>query len=101
VQAGVLTQDALAAPSPSATAWTTSTSASCTSTWGPANLISSAAGQALRGRARAVHRRPRACSWPWPTPANVLAVDDIALMTGYEVRPAVASREDISALVGA
>ena len=24
-------------------------------------------------------------------PANVLAVDDIALMTGYEVRPAVAS----------
>ncbi len=32
-------------------------------------------------------------------PANVLAVDDIALMTGYEVRPAVASREDIAALV--
>ncbi|WP_205697936.1 GspE/PulE family protein [Conexibacter sp. SYSU D00693] len=32
-------------------------------------------------------------------PANVLAVDDIALMTGYEVRAAVASREDISALV--
>ena len=29
-------------------------------------------------------------------PANVLAVDDIALMTGYEVRPAVASREDIA-----
>jgi type IV pilus assembly protein PilB len=24
-------------------------------------------------------------------PANVLAVDDIAVMTGYEVRPAVAS----------
>ena len=32
-------------------------------------------------------------------PANVLAVDDIALMTGYEVRAAVASREDISALI--
>src|SRR3954454_7744324 len=32
-------------------------------------------------------------------PANVLAVDDIALMTGYEVRVAVASREDISGLV--
>jgi len=32
-------------------------------------------------------------------PANVLAVDDIALMTGMEVRPAVASREGISALV--
>jgi type IV pilus assembly protein PilB len=32
-------------------------------------------------------------------PANVLAVDDIALMTGYEVRPAVASREDVAALI--
>jgi type IV pilus assembly protein PilB len=31
-------------------------------------------------------------------PANVLAIDDIAIMTGCEVRPAVASREDISAL---
>src|SRR5215217_7102014 len=28
-------------------------------------------------------------------PANVLAVDDIAVMTGYEVRPAVASATDI------
>jgi type IV pilus assembly protein PilB len=28
-------------------------------------------------------------------PANVLAVDDIAVMTGYEVRPAVASSSDI------
>src|ERR671935_1208528 len=33
-------------------------------------------------------------------PANVLAVDDIAIMTGLEVRPAVASREDIAALIG-
>jgi type IV pilus assembly protein PilB len=32
-------------------------------------------------------------------PSNVLAVDDIALMTGLEVRPAVASREDVLALV--
>jgi type IV pilus assembly protein PilB len=32
-------------------------------------------------------------------PANVLVVDDIALMTGYEVRAAVASREDIDALI--
>jgi type IV pilus assembly protein PilB len=32
-------------------------------------------------------------------PANVLAVDDIALMTGYEVRVAVASREDIATLI--
>ena len=28
-------------------------------------------------------------------PANVLAVDDIAVMTGYEVRPAVAAPADI------
>jgi type IV pilus assembly protein PilB len=32
-------------------------------------------------------------------PANVLAIDDIAIMTGLEVRPVVASVEDISALV--
>jgi type IV pilus assembly protein PilB len=32
-------------------------------------------------------------------PANVLAVDDIALMTGYEVRVAVASREDLATLI--
>jgi len=32
-------------------------------------------------------------------PANVLAQDDIAVMTGYEVRPAVASVADIEALV--
>jgi type IV pilus assembly protein PilB len=33
-------------------------------------------------------------------PANVLAIDDIAVMTGYEVRPAVASPRDIAALLG-
>jgi type IV pilus assembly protein PilB len=32
-------------------------------------------------------------------PANVLAVDDIAVMTGYEVRPAVASGADIDWLL--
>jgi type IV pilus assembly protein PilB len=32
-------------------------------------------------------------------PANVLAVDDIAIMTGYEVRAAVAPPEDITALI--
>jgi type IV pilus assembly protein PilB len=32
-------------------------------------------------------------------PANVLAVDDIAVMTGYEVRPAVASSSDIAQLL--
>ena len=33
-------------------------------------------------------------------PSNVLAVDDIAIMTGYEVRVAVAAPDDILALVG-
>jgi len=33
-------------------------------------------------------------------PANVVAMDDIAIMTGLEIRPAVASREDLQALVG-
>jgi type IV pilus assembly protein PilB len=32
-------------------------------------------------------------------PSNVLAVDDVAIMTGLEVRPAVASREDVTALI--
>jgi type IV pilus assembly protein PilB len=32
-------------------------------------------------------------------PANVLAVDDIAIMTGYEIRVAVAPPDDINALV--
>jgi type IV pilus assembly protein PilB len=32
-------------------------------------------------------------------PANVRAVDDLAVMTGYEIRPSVASREDIEAFV--
>jgi type IV pilus assembly protein PilB len=33
-------------------------------------------------------------------PANVLAVDDIAMMTQLDVKPAVASAEDIAALIG-
>ena len=32
-------------------------------------------------------------------PSNVLAVDDLALMTGYEVRVAVAAREDLGQLI--
>ncbi len=32
-------------------------------------------------------------------PANVLAMDDISLMTGYDVRPVVASRDDVRSLV--
>jgi type IV pilus assembly protein PilB len=33
-------------------------------------------------------------------PGNVLAVDDIALMTGFDVRPAATAREDVMSLVG-
>jgi type IV pilus assembly protein PilB len=32
-------------------------------------------------------------------PGNVLGIDDIALMTGYDARPAAAAREDVMALV--
>ena len=65
---------------------------------GAANLISSAA--AKRYEAVPVQLiGDRGLLVAMTDPANVLAVDDIALMTGYEVRPAVASREDISALV--
>ena len=32
-------------------------------------------------------------------PSNVLALDDLKLMTGHEVRPAVASAEDIAAVI--
>jgi type IV pilus assembly protein PilB len=33
-------------------------------------------------------------------PSNVIALDDLKLMTGHEVLPVVASREDITALIG-
>ncbi|MBV9212020.1 MAG: Flp pilus assembly complex ATPase component TadA [Actinobacteria bacterium] len=32
-------------------------------------------------------------------PSNVLAIDDLKLMTGYEIRPACASTEDIAGLI--
>jgi type IV pilus assembly protein PilB len=32
-------------------------------------------------------------------PANVVAIDDIAMLTGYNVRPAVATSEDIQSLI--
>jgi type IV pilus assembly protein PilB len=32
-------------------------------------------------------------------PSNVLAIDDLKLMTGYEIRPAVASADDIAGLI--
>jgi len=32
-------------------------------------------------------------------PGNVLAIDDISLMSGYDVRPAVAAEQDVNALI--
>jgi type IV pilus assembly protein PilB len=32
-------------------------------------------------------------------PSNVLALDDLKLMTGHEIRPVVASRDDVTALI--
>src|SRR3954453_2732200 len=63
-----------------------------------ANLLSSAA--AKRYDAVPVgFRGERSLVVAMADPTNVLAIDDIALMTGYDVRPAVASREDIAGLV--
>ena len=47
--------------------------------------------QALPGRARSPSPATATLLVAMVDPANVLAVDDIAVMTGYEVRPAVAS----------
>ena len=34
-----------------------------------------------------------------PDPANVLAIDDLSMMTGYDIRRAVATEEDVDALL--
>ena len=33
-------------------------------------------------------------------PSNVLALDDLKLMTGHNIRPAVATAEDVASLIG-
>ncbi|HEX5901240.1 MAG TPA: ATPase, T2SS/T4P/T4SS family, partial [Solirubrobacteraceae bacterium] len=99
VQAGVLTQDTLARAIAERNGLDHLDLAVLHVDMGAANLISSAAAK----RYEAVPVQfigDRGLLVAMADPANVLAVDDIALMTGYEVRPAVASREDISALVG-
>jgi type IV pilus assembly protein PilB len=64
-----------------------------------ANLLSSTA--ARRYEAVPVHFvDPRTLLVAMVDPGHVLAIDDIALMTGYDVRPASATREDIVALFG-
>jgi type IV pilus assembly protein PilB len=99
LQAGALTQDALARAIAERNGLDHLDLAVFRVDMGAANLISSAAAK----RYDAVPVQfigDRALLVAMADPANVLAVDDIALMTGYEVRPAVASREDIAALIG-
>ena len=65
---------------------------------GAANLINSAA--AKRYEAVPVgYLGERTLLVAMADPANVLAIDDITLMTGLEVRAVVASREDIHGLI--
>ncbi|HEY1359343.1 MAG TPA: ATPase, T2SS/T4P/T4SS family [Thermoleophilaceae bacterium] len=66
---------------------------------GAANLIDMAAAKRFRSVPIAFLDQDRLLV-ATADPANVLAVDDIAMSTGYEVRMAVASPEDIEALVG-
>ncbi|MEA2249139.1 MAG: type pilus assembly protein PilB [Solirubrobacteraceae bacterium] len=62
------------------------------------NLLSSAAAKRYDA-APVAFADERALVVAMADPTNVLAIDDIALMTGYEVRPAVASRDDIAGLI--
>src|SRR3954471_9035053 len=98
VQAGALTQDALARAIAERNGLDHLDLTVMQVDMAAANLISSAAAK----RYEAVPVQfigDRGLLVAMADPAHVLAVDDIALMTGYEVRPAVAAREDISALV--
>ena len=98
VQSGALTQDALARAIAERNGLDHLDLTVFHVDMGAANLIASAAAK----RYDAVPVQfigDRALRVAMADPANVLAVDDIALMTGYEVRPAVASREDITALI--
>jgi type IV pilus assembly protein PilB len=63
-----------------------------------ANLLSGAAAKRYDA-VPVAFAGPRALLVAMADPTNVLAIDDIALMTGYDVRPAVASADDIGALV--
>ncbi len=64
-----------------------------------ANLIDSAAAKRYEAVPVAFADDKRALVVAMADPANVLAVDDIAMLTHLDVRPAVASREDVATLV--
>jgi type IV pilus assembly protein PilB len=65
---------------------------------GAANLVSTPAAKRYQAVPVAFTDK-RALLVAMTDPSNVLAVDDIAIMTGYEVRVAVAAPEDIDALI--
>ncbi len=64
-----------------------------------ANLIDSSAAKRYEAVPVAFADENRALIVAMADPANVLAVDDIAMLTRLDVKPAVASREDIATLV--
>jgi len=64
-----------------------------------ANLIDSGAAKRYEAVPIAFADDKRALIVAMADPANVLAVDDIAMLTRLDVRPAVASREDIATLI--
>ena len=63
-----------------------------------ANLLSSAAAKRYEA-VPVAFADERSVIVAMADPTNVLAIDDIGLMSGYEVRPAVASADDIAALI--
>jgi type IV pilus assembly protein PilB len=63
-----------------------------------ANLLSAAAAKRYDA-VPVAFAGPRGLLVAMADPTNVLAIDDIALMTGYDVRPAVASGDDIAAMI--
>ncbi|MGA2320007.1 MAG: ATPase, T2SS/T4P/T4SS family [Solirubrobacteraceae bacterium] len=65
---------------------------------GAANLVSSTAAKRYNAVPVAFTDK-RTLLVAMADPSNVLAVDDIAIMTGYEIRVAVAPPDDIAALV--
>ena len=63
-----------------------------------ANLVSSAAAKRYSA-VPVAFRDERTILVAMADPGDVLAIDDLAIMTGLDVQPAVASREDLHALV--
>jgi type IV pilus assembly protein PilB len=64
-----------------------------------ANLIDSSAAKRYEAVPVAFTDDKRSLIVAMADPANVLAVDDIAMLTRLDVKPAVASREDVATLV--